>query len=480
MSERSIFPMTCGTDGWRGVIAREFTFETLGALTEAAALFTRTPPHPEGCNPGIIALGWDRRFLSQEFAAEAAVRLSEAGFHVLLSDRAVPTPAVSLAVLNRRLKGGIVITASHNPSSYNGFKYKGHYGGSATPEIYGAIEALVGRGVEPAPGGWVELVDFETPYRSAIGSRVDLDAIRDAGLRVLCDPIHGAGGTTLADVVGRSKTVVETFRGDFNPSFGGVNPEPIPENLKATAKRVTEGKFDLAVATDGDADRLGVLGPDGSFVSPHVVLSLFALHFLRDLEKKGGIGKTFSTTLLLDRIARNHGVPLVETRIGFKHLVPSLRDGTCMIAGEESGGIGFADFLPDRDGTLSALMLLDVLSSSRKSLPELVASLQSEFGPLAYGRRDVHLPVERGGAFVESLRNHSPREVAGVAVTEVRDVDGIKLIFGDPKNPDGWLLHRLSGTEPMVRLYCELPDQATVESVLDDAARRLGEFSAKA
>lgn len=472
MNDRPLFPMACGTDGWRGVIARQLTFETVGQLADATACWMLETPDPAGIVKGTIVVGWDRRFLSKDLAAEAAVRLSEAGFHVVLSDRAVPTPAISQAVRARRLKGGVVITASHNPAIYNGYKFKGHYGGSATPEIYDAIEAAIGRPPARREGGTIELADLETPYRRAVAERVDLDAIRDAGLKVLVDPIHGAGGRTIADLVGRGKTTVETMRNDDNPSFGGVNPEPIPENLEATAKRVREG-FDLAVATDGDGDRLGVLAPDGSFVSPHVVLSLFALHLAVDRGLTGGIGKTFSTTLRLDRIAKRHGLPLVETRIGFKYLVPSLRDGTCMLAGEESGGIGFGDFVPDRDGSLSALVLVDQLAASGKRLPELIAALDAEFGALAYGRRDVHLAVEKGKAFVRSLAAAPPREMAGVPVTEVRDLDGLKLVFGDPREPEGWLLHRLSGTEPMVRLYCEHPDPAKVAEILDAAERRL-------
>jgi phosphomannomutase len=473
MTNQPTFPMTCGTDGWRGVIARECTFETIGALAEATALYTLSPPHPAGVSPNRIVIGWDRRFLSKELAGEAAVRLCEAGLHVLLSDRAVPTPAVSLAVRSMRLKGGIIITASHNPAAYNGFKYKGHYGGSATPEIYGAIEALVGQRAPEADGGTIELVDLETPYRQAIAGQVDVDAIRDAAIRVLVDPLHGAGGTTIAAIAGRGRTTVETMRAEENPGFGGVNPEPIPENLAATARRVVEGNFDLAVATDGDGDRLGALDPAGRFVSPHQVLSLFALHLIRDRGETGGIGKTFSTTLRLDRIARSTGVPLFETRIGFKYLAPLLEDGRAMLAGEESGGIGFGSFLPDRDGSLSALVLLDLMASRGKKLPELLDELDREFGPLAYGRRDVHLPLDRGRLFLGRLASAPPREVAGVPVSEVRDLDGIKLIFGDPASPEGWLLHRLSGTEPMVRLYCEHPDPSKVEAILEDASTRL-------
>lgn len=461
-----------GTDGWRGVIAEDCTFDALRRVAVAASRVYAT-----GDGPGDhsrIVVGYDTRFLSPEFASAVAEVFAGAGIDVLLADRAVPTPVVSFHVRRLGLAGGVAITASHNPAPYNGFKMKAHFGGSAPPEAYDAISREADRPAVSAPRpGRIEVTDLLAPYRERLASLLDLSAIRDAGLSVLADSMHGAAGTLAADVVGAGATRVVAFRSERDALFGGVHPEPIAANLEAARDAVVSGGLDLAIAQDGDADRLGVLDRRGNFVSPHRVLALLLLHAFRRRKLSGGIAKTFSTSLLIDRVAAGLGAPLLETPIGFKYVADLMNRGEAAAGGEESGGYAFAFHLPERDGVFNGLLLLESLAASGRDLDGALDDLAAEFGSFAYGRRDVYLPVRVIGQYLESVRTDPPREVGGVAVSRVIAGDGVKYAFGG----DGWLLHRLSGTEPMVRLYCEHGDDATVEKVLAASEARLRDFA---
>ena len=462
-----------GTDGWRGVIADDCTFE---AVRRAAAATARVYSAWRG--PGDrtrIVVGYDTRFLSPEFARDAAEIFARAGIDVLLTDRPIPTPVVSYHVRRLSLAGGIAITASHNPAVYNGFKVKAHFGGSAPPELYDEISREADR---PLPGsaraGRISTVDLVGPYRERLGALLDLPAIREAGLAVLADSMHGAAGTLVADVVAPGRTKVVPFRSERDVLFGGVHPEPIAANLEAASREVIARRLDLAVAQDGDADRLGALDRRGAFVSPHRVLALLLLHAFRRRRLTGGIAKTFSTSLLIDRVAEKLGAPLFETPIGFKHVADLMNRGQVAAGGEESGGYAFAFHLPERDGVFNALLLLESLAQSGKDFDGALADLASEFGNFAYGRRDVYLPVPVVSTYLDSVRRDPPMRVAGIPVTDVTEKDGIKYVFG----ADGWLLHRLSGTEPMVRLYCEHREEDKVASILAEAEERLRSFAA--
>jgi phosphomannomutase len=461
-----------GTDGWRGIIADDCTFDALRRVAVAASRV-----YAAGNGPGDrsrIVVGYDTRFLSPEFARAVAEVFASAGIDVLLADRAVPTPVVSFHVRRLGLAGGVAITASHNPAPYNGFKMKAHFGGSAPPEIYDAISREADRpAVSAARPGRIEASDLLAAYRERLASLLDLSGIRAAGLSVLADSMHGAAGTLVADVVGAGATKVVPFRSERDALFGGVHPEPIAANLKAAGEAVVAGALDLAVAHDGDADRLGVLDRRGDFVSPHRVLALLLLHAFRRRKLSGGIAKTFSTSLLIDRVAERLGVPLIETPIGFKYVAELMNKGEAAAGGEESGGYAFAFHLPERDGVFNGLLLLESLAASGRDLDGALSGLAAEFGSFAYGRRDVYVPAGVVGDYLDAVRRDPPREVGGVAVGRVIAGDGVKYGFGD----DGWLLHRLSGTEPMVRLYCEHRDDATVEKVLADAEERLRDFA---
>jgi phosphomannomutase len=461
-----------GTDGWRGVIADECTFERMRRVAAATARVYSTGGGPG--DRGRIVVGYDTRFFSPEFAASAAEVFARAGIDVLLTDRPIPTPAVSFHVRRLGLAGGVAITASHNPAPYNGFKVKAHFGGSAPPELYAEIAANADLPLtDAARPGRIETVDLLGPYRDGLGSLLDLPALHAAGLSVLADSMHGAAGTLVPDVAGKGRTRVLPFRAERDVLFGGVHPEPIAANLAASAREVVARSLDLAVAHDGDADRLGVLDRRGAFVSPHRVLALLLLHGFRRRGLSGGIAKTFSTSLLIDRVAAKLGAPLFETPIGFKYVAELMNRGEAVAGGEESGGYAFGFHLPERDGVLNGLLLLESLAVAGRDLDQALAELDSEFGSFAYGRRDVYLPVPVISSYLAQVESDPPGEIGGVRVTGVAAKDGVKYQFGE----DGWLLHRLSGTEPMVRLYCEHGEEETVERVLDAAETRLREFA---
>lgn len=461
-----------GTDGWRGVIAEDCTFDAIRRVAAAtASIYARLP---QG-DTGRIVIGHDTRFDSPEFARAAAEEFARAGIHVLLTDRPIPTPAVSDRVRELKLAGGVAITASHNPAPYNGFKIKTHFGSSAPPELYEQVDRAAGDPPSPAARpGRIETVDLYSPYRDHLASKVDLPAIRAAGLTILADAMHGAAGTLVSEIAGGGATRVVPFRQERDVLFGGIHPEPIAVNLTAAAVRLHSEGCDLAVACDGDADRLGVLDRHGEFVSPHRVLALLLLHAFRRRGLTGGIAKTFSTSLLIDRVAATLGAPLHETPIGFKYVADLMNRGEAVAGGEESGGYAFAFHLPERDGVFNALLLIESLALSDRDVGEALLDLGNEFGQFAYDRRDVYLPVPVVNDFLADAKAHPPATVAGNRVTRVSDRDGVKYAFGD----SGWLLHRLSGTEPMLRLYCEHEKEESVPRILGVAEQRLRVFAA--
>jgi phosphomannomutase len=470
----SLLSIPFGTDGWRGIVADDCTFEQIRRIAAATARV-----YASGTGPGDrrrIVLGHDTRFFSPEFAAAAAEVFARAGIDVLLTDRPIPTPAVSFHVRRLALAGGVAITASHNPAPYNGFKVKAHFGGSAPQQLYAAISENADRPLpDAARPGRIETVDLLGPYRSGLASLLDLDSIREAGLAVLADSIHGAAGTLVADLAAGGATRVVPYRAERDVLFGGVHPEPIASNLRAASRELVSQGLTLGVAHDGDADRLGVLDARGDFVSPHRILAVLLLHGFRRRGLSGGIAKTFSTSLLIDRVAEKLGVRLIETPVGFKHVAELMNRGEAAAGGEESGGYAFAFHLPERDGVFNALLLLESLAQAGLDLDGALGELDAEFGSFAYGRRDVYLPVPVIASYLSEVASDPPKEVGGVLVTGVVSKDGVKYLF----DAEGWLLHRLSGTEPMVRLYCEHRAEKVVERVLDESESRLREFAAR-
>jgi phosphomannomutase len=461
-----------GTDGWRGRIGREFTFDIARAVIEAMGAWTAARENSDPGNPHEIVIVFDTRFLSPEFALEAAETLARKGFRVLLSDRPVPTPCASYHVKTRGLRGGIAITASHNPSPWNGVKYKSFFGGSAPPSTYQAIHDCLGRHVPDTAGGSVEILDLETPYGDGIGSVVDLDAIRRAGIRILWDGMHGSSGNLLEKIVGKEgATRVTTVRGERNPLFGGVNPEPIPLNMQASLDVLHSGDFDILLASDGDGDRLGVFDERGRFINPHRILAFLADRFWKSGRISGGVGKTFSTSLIVERVCKKLEAPLVTTPIGFKYLAEKMLTGEIGIGGEESGGLGVSFYLPERDGVFTGLLVLEAIAHSGLSFRRLMEIQEEEHGLFYYDRRDRHGAPGALLRLVEGLKAAPPTEFAGETVTGTSCLDGFKLQFGER----GWLLFRLSGTEPIIRLYAEHEEARSVNVLLDAAEALVNE-----
>ena len=457
-----------GTDGWRAVIGEGFTLENVRLTGSAVADYLGDGGIAMRGQRDAIVIGYDTRELGPESAGALARVLETHGIHALVSREVVPTPSVSLAVKSRGLALGLMVTASHNPASFNGIKIKAHYGGSALPEIYAAVAARI-RGPEPEVPGSLkpEPCDLAGPYLDYLVSNVDAAAIRNAALNVAWDPMNGATGGLFPELARRLGLRAEVPFEAPRADFGGRDPEPIPRNLGPMRDFLRGKRFDAAGAADGDGDRLGMLLADGSFISPHHILSLLSLYLLEVKGWRKGIARTFSSSLWLDRIARSFGVPLYETGIGFKYLCPLLLAGKVSIAGEESGGVAFAPTLPERDAMLTFLMILEMLAARGKSLGACLEDLIGRFGELYYDRRDLHLSVERGRLFTGGLFKDPPGTVAGHAVSGVKDTDGVKLLFGD----DGWLLFRASGTEPLLRIYSEMPSREALARVLEEAER---------
>src|SRR4029077_5477897 len=405
----------------------------------AIAVAARTLDPPKGVDRNSLVVGYDRRFLSREFAQLVAEPLRSAGYRVLLSNVPTPSQTIALTAAKRKILGGVVVTASHNPAQYNGLKFKAWYGGSASPEMYTAISGALGRTAARVGGAIVE-EDILTDYIGALRGQLDLEKIRSAKLAILHDPIHGVAAQIPSRVLGidyigaarilrrnvqpLEETIVDGIRGDVNPAFGGVNPEPIPENLGAARNVMLTGEYDLAICNDGDADRLGVLDERGEVVSPHKIISLLALYLVREKKMEGEIVKTFSTTRLIERVAEALGAVLHETPIGFKYVADLMLSRNILIGGEESGGIGFGRFIPERDGVLSGLLVAECVAHFGLPLSTIVARMENEFGQLHYDRRDIHRPMDVNARLIERVRAGDLDDTFGDDFTTREEKDG--------------------------------------------------------
>ncbi|HEY3051978.1 MAG TPA: phosphoglucomutase/phosphomannomutase family protein [Thermoanaerobaculia bacterium] len=473
-----------GTDGWRAVIGDQFTFDNVRRVSRAIAVAAGKLEPPAGVDRDRLIVGYDRRFLSREFAVEVAEVLRDGGFRVMLSTAPTPSQTVSFNVAHRKVLGGVVVTASHNPAKYNGLKFKAWYGGSALPEMYARIADSLDQDARKDGGSIVE-ENILDDYVDALRTHLDIAKIKSAGLSILHDPIHGVASALPSkllrlDYIGAariirrsmeplSETIIDGIRGEANPSFGGVNPEPIPENLVAARNVMLTGEYDLAICNDGDADRLGVLDERGDFVSPHKIISLLALYLVRERRMSGEIVKTFSTTRLIEKIARALKTPLHETPIGFKYVADLMLSRNILIGGEESGGIGFGHFIPERDGVLSGLMVAETVAHYRRPLSDIISAMEQEFGALHYDRRDVHRSMEAVGRLIDRVRAGELDPAFGPDFANREEKDGVKMNFRD----GSWILFRKSGTEPMIRIYAESPKRARVAEMLDIAVAEL-------
>jgi phosphomannomutase len=409
----------------------------------------------KSASPPLVVVGFDNRFLSEQFAQRSAEVMSGNGFRVVRFDRAQPTPLISWAVKELQAVGGIVITASHNPAIFNGFKIKAPWGGSAAPETTAAVETFVDR--NPPRFAEFKAEQDETlsavteTYRQQIQTYVDLDLMKSFSAQVVVDPMHGSGRLWVESFLNGGRLKVETIRAFRDPLFGGVNPEPIDQNLKSLKDRVVQTGAVVGLATDGDADRVGAVDELGQTMTMHDVVPLLLLHLARQRKMNGAVVVTVSQSVLTKRIAAAMGLKLYETAIGFKYIADLMLKEDILIGAEESGGIGVKGHIPERDGILNSLLFLEAIASAGKPPSVMLRELHHEFGEFRFGRRDLHVPVTRGQELVARLAEQTPAEIAGYKVTEAQTVDGTKVLFED----ESWLLFRQSGTEPVLRIYSE-------------------------
>ncbi|HEV2349462.1 MAG TPA: phosphoglucomutase/phosphomannomutase family protein [Terriglobia bacterium] len=464
-----------GTDGWRGVIGEEFTFANLRRVATAVAHYIRAVGKP---GRGLV-IGYDTRFLSAEFAGAAAEVVAATGIPVFLADRATPTPAVSYAVVARQAAGAIMITASHNPYRWNGVKFKAPYGGSAAPAIVRRIETYLHKSIKldtqtkPGRAAQVKSADLVGPYLARLKDLVQMDRIRDSGRRFVIDPMYGAGQGCLGGLFKKAGVAFQEIHAAHDPLFPGLNPEPIEPHVDGLRRAVLEGKFDAGFATDGDADRLGAIDRNGTFIDSHKIFSILLAHLAGDLKRRGEVVKTFSTTQMVDKLAAKFGLPLHVTPIGFKYICELMLTRNVLIGGEESGGIGVKGHLPERDGIYNSLLLAEVVAARNRTLGELVQELQDEFGPHHYGRVDLEIERAVAQRAVQQAAGFKGKRVGGLRVTAVDAMDGVKMLFEDK----AWLLVRASGTENLLRLYAEAPSRGQVKTLLGSMAalaRRAG------
>src|ERR1700722_8063478 len=419
--------------------------------------------------PGAeVLVGFDTRFGSEKFARVAAEALSAAGISVSLSTEACPTPALSLLVRMRGAAGGNQITASHNTFRWNGVKFKASYGSSASPAIVAQIEAELAKvlrdGVPQLPvrQDSVGSLDVRTPYVDTLAGLVDWDRLRPAKFRLLIAPMHGAGRGLLRDLFRRNGIECEEIRGTRDPLFGGVNPEPIERHVEALRQALRGGKYDAGFAFDGDADRIGAMDSDGTFITPHQIFSILLWHLAGTRKVSGDVAKTFSTTKMIDKIAERFGRKVWETPIGFKYICDRMLESDILLGGEESGGIGTKLYLPERDATVNALLLAEVMAWHGKRLGELVAMLHQQFGEHHYGRVDLITKDGQKEKAIEHFANANFRQLLDWPIVRREDLDGVKVYLGEV----GWVMVRVSGTENMLRIYSETNRPETTRRAL--------------
>jgi phosphomannomutase len=463
-----------GTDGWRAVIADDFTFANVRITAEAIAAYIHAKADPAKG----LAIGYDTRFGSRDFARACAEVVAATGIPVQLANAITPTPALSYAVRERGLAGGIMITSSHNPAQWNGVKYKAWYGGSGQSSIMADIESRLGqpvaRATQPAP---IREVDFLPTYLQAIENFTSLEALKKSGMKFGIDSMYGAGLTILSGIFTRLGVAHVQIRGSQDPLFPGINPEPIEPHIRALGEAVVANGCQAGLCTDGDADRIGATDENGNFVDPHKIFSVLLSWALKRKGWPGAVTRAFNTTKMLDRICAKHGRELIEHGIGFKYVCDYMLEREILMGGEESGGIGFQRHLPERDGLLNSLLLANVMAEEGKTLGELVAGLQAEYGEHQYGRIDLHISDEIKNAAIaraKALESGNPI-FAGMPILRRQTLDGVKFYLDNPEaaaKPNAaetWLLLRVSGTEPLMRIYTESCSKESVAKLLESA-----------
>ncbi|MDD8017990.1 MAG: phosphoglucomutase/phosphomannomutase family protein [Bacteroidota bacterium] len=459
-----------GTDGWRGVIAEDFTFANVQKVALATGLYFKN--HPKAKN-GVV-IGYDARFLSKEFAQASAQVIASAGVKVLLSEKIAATQMVSLGVVKKKAAGGVVITASHNPAKYNGFKIKGDFGGPAHPEMVAEVEKelaplqdVTTLPIELTPfdelvkNKQIQFIDLTKIYVEDLKTKIEFDLIKATRIKIIHDAMHGAG----MGIPELFLPKIGTIRSDYNPSFGTTNPEPLPQNVEELSVEVRSGKYHMGFATDGDADRIGAVDEKGNFVDSHRIFAILLKYLVERKHFRGAVAKSLSVSDIIAKMCDKYNIRLHETPVGFKHLCKLMTERDIIIAGEESGGIAVKGHLPERDGIFIGFLLAEVMAVRRKKLSELIKELFDEFGEHHFGRIDKHLTQSEKDKVMKFF-NSKPKKVGSFEVTKIDTTDGVKLFI---KN--GWMLIRASGTEPLIRFYAEADSPKKVQQMLKAATK---------
>ena len=459
-----------GTNGWRGLIARDFTYENLQSVALATAKYVKSINKE---NPSVV-IGYDTRFLSKEFAQEVAQVLAWQNITVHLTNSFCSTPQLSFQAKQKIVDLGVVITASHNPPLYNGFKLKANFGGPATPEQIACVEKELKKILQRRPKfnfkpfefylntNRIRFFDAEPSYLRHIKKKIDIAAILDAKFKILYDPMYGAGMNSLNSIIPN----IEQIHSDFNPSFGDIDhPEPMPPQLDTLQKKVVEGKFDIGIATDGDADRLGLIDNEGNFVDSHKIFIILLKYIFNEKKKRGIVAKTVSLTSMVDKFCEKNKIELEETAVGFKHIAKLMNEKKVIIGGEESGGLGTILHIPERDGMFNALLILEIMAKQGKTLKQLSDELDEEFGPHRFLRRDKNVTQQQKSAILNACQKN-PTKIGRYEVKSTNHKDGYKFFVDN-----GWLLIRPSGTEPLIRFYAEAENINKVNELLDEGMK---------
>jgi len=456
-----------GTDGWRAVIAEDFTFVNVARVAQATADYWKANPGA-GTKRKVI-VGYDRRFLSDRFAQIAAEVFAGNEFQVVLTPEPSPTPSISFAVKAQHAVGGVMITASHNPPIFNGFKLKSDYGGSSDSETCQAVEGFIDRKpvrskplADAIADGQVKVVDVRPAHYAALKKLVDFKLVAKSRLRFAHDALYGVGAGCFEQLLAGTTCKVTTLNGNHDPLFGGINPEPIEQNYARSQAFLRKNPHDICLVTDGDADRVGGMDGHGGYLTTHQIICLLLHHLVVNRKGRGRVVKALTTTSMVDKMCAAFGLPLVETGVGFKYICAEMLKGGVLFGAEESGGIGFSGHIPERDGIAAGLMLLEMLATEQKSVNQLLAGLEKQFGPHHYGRIDTHYPLEKRAGLMKFLKDHPPDKLLRSPVKELKTFDGVKFVAAD----SSWLMLRGSGTEPILRIYAETRSAVGVQSLL--------------
>ena len=458
-----------GTDGWRAVIAQEFTFANVARVAQATADYwksqVQSPTSPVHGRALKVVIGYDRRFFSDRFAQTTAAVFLGNGYQVICTNDPTPTPCLSYAVKRLGAVGGVMITTSHNPPAFNGFKLKAYFGGSSGPEECQAVESFLDRNpVKQIEDGKLRLQisDLRPAHYSAIRQLVDFPLIARSKLRVAHDPLFGVGAGCFAALLAGTNCTVTTLNARHDVLFGGICPEPLPKNYALGGAQLRKNPHDICLVTDGDADRIGAMDGRGQPMTNQQVIALLLHHLVNNRGGQGTVTKTFNTTALVDKLCAAHNLPLTEVGIGFRHIAPELMKPGALFGAEESGSVGFANHIPERDGLAAGLFILEMLAMEQKSVNQIYARLEKEFGPHCYARFDAHYPLEKRAVLMEKLKNNPPVKLLRQAVTKVETRDGVKFMAADST----WLMLRGSGTEPVLRIYAEAKSDVDVAKLL--------------